>query len=163
MNNRRRLQHPEPGPLPAEIPPQLHSVDMQLQREARRLRVPQGLTSRVFDASVGLLPVRARTPQIEVLATISNIGSGLNSSYASIWGRIAMAASLGLVAMIAFDVSRSPTLPQLVAGIDSELAPYYQGVVGKTISDMDYLLVTRDVTYDDLDMEFAILAADLDM
>lgn len=163
MNNRRRLQHPEPGPLPAEIPPQLQSVDMQLQREARRLGVPQALAGRVFDASVVLLPGRARTPQIEVLATISNIGSGLGSSSASMWGRIAMAASLGLVAMIAFDVSRSPNLPQLVAGIDTAVQLTYHEVVGKTISDMDHLLVTRDVTYDDLDMEFTYLAADLDM
>lgn len=163
MNNMRSFQQPQPGPLPAEIPPHLQKVDMQLQREARRVQVPQSLANRVFNASVGLLLGRTRTPQIEVLATISNIGSGLSTVPTSKWGRLAMAASIGLVAMIAFDASRSPNLPQLVAGIDKELVQTYRDVVGKTISDMDYLLVTRDVTFEDLNMEFAILAADLDM
>lgn len=155
MNNRQRLQHPEPGPLPAEIPPQLHSVDTQLQREARRLGMPQGLANRVFDASVVLLPERFRTPHVEVLATLT--------SPTSKWGQLAMAASLGLVAFISFQASQSPKMPQLIAGIDTVIKPYYHEVVGETISDMDYLLVTRDVTFADLDMEFAILAADLDM
>ncbi len=159
----RSFIQPEPGPLPAEIPPHLQEVDKQLQREAHRVQVPQSLANRVFDASVGLLPGRSRTPQIEVLATISNLGSGFSTVPASKWGRLAMAASIGLVAMIAFDASRSPDLPHLVAGIDTALAPTYHEVVGKTISDMDYLLVTRDVTFEDLDIEFSILAADLDM
>lgn len=157
MNNRQRLQHPEPGPLPAEIPPQLQSVDMQLQREARRLGMPKGLANRVFDASVVLLPGRFRTPHVEILATLTS------SSPTSKWGQLAMAASLGLVAFISFEASQSPKMPQLIAGIDTVIKPYYNEVVGETISDMDYLLVTRDVTFDDLDMEFAILAADLDM
>lgn len=159
----QRYQQEEPGPLPADISSHLQEVDTQLQREARRVQIPKGLANRVFDASVGLLPARSRTSQIDVLATISNLGSSISSGQASKWGRLAMAASIGLVAMIAFNESRSPNMPQLVASIDTKLEPIYLQVVGKTISDMDYLLVTRDVTFEDLNAEFAILAAELDM
>ena len=57
----------------------------------------------------------------------------------------------------------TPTLPQLVWGIDTEIQPVYLEVVGRTLNDMEHLLVTREMTIDDLDMELAMLAADLEM
>ena len=57
----------------------------------------------------------------------------------------------------------TPTLHQLVSGIDTQIQPVYRQVVGRTLNDMEYLLVTRDMTVDDLDMDIALLAADLEM
>ena len=54
-------------------------------------------------------------------------------------------------------------MPQLVWGIDTQIQPVYREVVGRTLNDMEHLLVTRDMTIDDLDVELAMLAADLEM
>ena len=74
----------DPESIARDVPPDVQPVDTMLGQQARSLRVPAGLIDRVFQASVGLLPGRARTPQIEVVARIS-----LRHSW---WSRAALAA-----------------------------------------------------------------------
>ena len=145
----------DPESTARDLSPQLQAVDDMLGRQARRLRVPAGLIDRVFDASVELLPGRVQSPQIEVVARI-----GLRHSW---WSRAALAASIALACTFSLRIVQVPTLPQLVWGIDTEIQPVYREVVGRTLNDMEHLLVTRDMTIDDLDTELAMLAADLEM
>lgn len=145
----------DPESTARDLPPQLQAVDDMLGRQARRLRVPAGLIDRIFQASVGLLPGGVQTPQIEVVARI-----GLRHSW---WSRAALAASIALACTASLRIVHAPTLPQLVWGIDTQIQPVYREVVGRTLNDMEHLLVTRDMTIDDLDLELAMLAADLEM
>jgi len=138
-----------------DVSPDLQAVDTMLGRQARSLRVPAGLIDRVFHASVGLLPGRAQSPQIEVVARI-----GLRHSW---WSRAALAASIAIACTVSLRIVPVPSLQQLVSGIDTEIQPVYRQVVGSTLTDMEHLLVTREMTLDDLDMDLALLAADLDM
>ena len=144
-----------PESTACDLSPQLQAVDDMLGRQASRLQVPAGLIDRVFQASVGLLPGRVQTPQIEVVARI-----GLRHSW---WSRAALAASIALTCTLSLRIVHAPTLPQLVWGIDTEIQPVYREVVGRTLNDMEHLLVTRDMTIEDLDVELAMLAADLEM
>ena len=147
----------DPESTARDLSPQLQAVDDMLGRQARRLRVPvpAGLIDRVFHASVGLLPGRVQTSQIEVVARI-----GLRHSW---WSRAALAASIALACTLSLRIVHTPTLPQLVWGIDTQIQTVYREVVGRTLNDMEHLLVTRDMTIDDLDLELAMLAADLEM
>ncbi len=145
----------DPESTARDLPPQLQAVDDMLGRQASRLRVPAGLIDRVFQASVGLLPSRVQTPQMEIVARI-----GLRHSW---WSRAALAASIALACTASLRIVHTPTLPQLVWGIDTQIQPVYREVVGRTLNDMEHLLVTRDMTIDDLDMDLAMLAADLEM
>lgn len=145
----------DPESMARDVSPDLQAVDTMLGRQARSLRVPAGLIDRVFYASVGLLPGRAHTPQIDVVARIG--------SRHSWWSRAALAASIGMACTVSLRIVPLPSLQQLVAGIDSQIQPVYYEVVGTTLNDMDHLLVTREMTIDDLDMELALLTADLDM
>ena len=145
----------DPESTARDLSPQFQAVEDMLGRQARRLRVPAGLIDRVFQASVGLLPGRVQTPQIEVVARI-----GLRHSW---WSRAALAASIALTCTLSLRIVHAPTLPQLVWGIDTEIQPVYREVVGRTLNDMEHLLVTRDMTIEDLDVELAMLAADLEM
>lgn len=145
----------DPGSTARDLSPQLQAVDDMLGRQAHRLWVPAGLIDRVFQASVGLLPGRVQTPQIDVVARI-----GLRHSW---WSRAALAASIALACTASLRIVHTPTLPQLVWGIDTQIQPVYLEVVGRTLNDMEHLLVTHDMTIDDLDLELAMLAADLEM
>ncbi len=138
-----------------DVSPDLQVVDTLLGRQARSLRVPAGLIDRVFQASVGLLPGRAHSPQIEVVARI-----GLRQSW---WSRAALAASIAMACTVSLRIVPLPSLHNLVAGIDTQIQPVYRQVVGRTLNDMEHLLATREMTIDDLDMDMALLAADLDM
>ncbi len=145
----------DPESMARDVSPDLQAVDTLLGRHARSLRVPAGLIDRVFHASVGLLPARVHTPQIEVIATI-----GIRHSW---WSRAALAASIAMACTVSLRIVPLPSLQQLVSGIDTQIQPVYRQVVGRTLNDMEYLLATREMTIDDLDMDLVWLAADLDM
>ncbi len=145
----------DPESMARDVSPNLQAVDTMLGRQARSLRVPAGLIDRVFQASVGLLPGRAHAPQIEVMARIP-----LRDSW---WSRAALAASIAIACTVSLRIVHSPSLQQLVSDIDTQIQPVYHEVVGRTLNDMEYLLATRDMTVDDLDMDLALLAADLEM
>ena len=145
----------DPESMARDVSPDLQAVDNMLGRQARSLRVPAGLVDRVYHASVGLLPASNHTPQIEVLATI-----GYRHSW---WSRAALAASIAMACTVSLRIMPMPSLPQLVAGIDTQIQPVYRQVVGSTLNDMEYLLATRDMTIHDLDMDLMLLTADLDM
>ncbi len=145
----------DPESTARDLSPQFQAVDDMLGRQARRLRVPAGLIDRVFQASVGLLPGRVQTPQIEVVARI-----GVRHSW---WSRAALAASIAMACTLSLRIVPTPSLPQLVWGIDTQIQPVYREVVGRTLNDMEHLLLTREMTINDLDMELAMLAADLEM
>ena len=155
MTMPRDLNSFDPESMARDLPPHLQSVDDLLGRQARRLPVPPGLAERVYLASVGLLTGQAQPPQVQVIARV-----GYHNAW---WGRMALAASIALVCGVSLRLVHTPTLQQLVSGIDSQIQPVYRQVVGQTLIEMDHLLVTREMTIDDLDMELALLTADLEM
>ena len=149
-------------------PPELRSLDAMLARQAGRLRVPPGLIQRVFEASVAGLPSprqvwrRASHPE-PVIATVS------------LWSRLALAASIGLAFIVATQSLRRPAGPLLLSPemelvlmgdardtrnglyrllLDSDVQP---------LGEVEHLLLTRDMTFDDLDYDLTMLVADLDM
>ena len=151
----RDLNSFDPESMARDLPPHLQAVDDLLEQQASRLNVPHGLVDRVYRASVGLLPGQAQPPQVQVVARI-----GYHNAW---WSRVALAASIALVCTVSLRLVNTPTLPQLVSGIDTQIQPVYRQVVGQTLSEMDHLLMTREMTIDDLDMELALLTADLEM
>ncbi len=92
-------------PLPADFEPELRDLDALLAEQARREPVPDRLADRVFEASVGGLPRRKPLPAAGP-AAVGWIQILLSSQA---WrGRLAMAASLGLVFILAGLFMRGP-------------------------------------------------------
>ncbi len=145
--------HPEPI-LSAE----LQRVDDLIARYARRVRVPPaGLIDRVYEATVVRLPRSRHSPLLVPVLR------------ASLWGRLALAASIGLVFVVASQHLRArrhlPLTPEEVLVLD--WVDYTQlglrPVTGQGDGDFENLLLTKDMTFDDLSSDLAMLAADLEM
>ena len=152
-----------------EGPAELRAVDELLGRYARRQPVPAGLIERVFDASVGLLPSRRRRrePALRIQPSIG----------ASLWGRLAMAASIGLAFFVAGQIMPMRE-PSSLLSPDVELGLLVYAESGDVVVDVhrrfreleearygavERLLVTGDMTFRDLAGDLANLAADLEM
>jgi hypothetical protein len=150
-----------------EGPAELRHVDELLGRYARREPVPAGLIERVFDASVGLLPSprRRREPVLRLQPAIT----------ASLWGRLALAASIALAFFVAgrilpVDGSGSLLSPDVELALleyagagDLDLQLALRGLEEAGYEAVEHLLVTRDMTFRDLAGDLANLAADLEM
>ncbi len=145
-----------------KLPAELEVIDSMLSREARRQSVPEGLIERVFDASVGGLPGprRARVYRLEP------------PRRASLWGRLAIAASIGLAFAVATLFVRPRPLLSLEVELvllgdtqdtQSEIDRLLGGYGESTLGPVEHLLLTRDLTFKDLTSELAMLAADLEM
>lgn len=160
-DHRRRSRGPEHV---YEVPPELREVDELLEWHARQQPVPAGLIDRVFDASVGLLP--SRRPRRQPVLRLEPAITG------SLWGRLAMAASIALAFIVA-----GRMLP--VGGPGSMLSPGIELVQGGP-GDLDVhwrfrareeahygpverLGFTQEMSFRDLAGDLANLAADLEM
>ncbi len=138
-------------------------VEALLAAHARRHQVPPGLAGRVYEASVGHLPVqRPRRARIFRLEPVRS---------ASLWGRLALAAAVAM----AFGVAVQVLQPKQLLSPHAELAlwEYAQtpdlGLATvidfehEGFSAMESMLVTRDMTYTDLDRETDDLATQFGM
>jgi hypothetical protein len=148
-----------------EGPAELREVDELLGRHARQQPVPAGLIERVFDASVGMLPSRRREPALRLQPVITT----------SHWGRLAMAASIGLAFFVAARIMplREPST-RLSPDVELVLLEYadaegldvhrrFPGPEEARYGVVERLLVTRDMTFRDLTGDLADLVADLEM
>lgn len=148
-----------------EGPAELREVDELLGRYARREPVPAGLVERVFDASVGMLPGRPRQPALRLQPVITT----------SLWGRLAMAASIALAFFVAGRIlpMREPgsllspdvelVLLDYAGAGDLDVSQRFRELEEARYGAMERLLVTRDMTFRDLAGDLANLAADLEM
>ncbi len=137
------------------VPPD-HDLEERLEEYARQQSVPADLAARVYQASVNLLPGRRIQPLR--LVTVRRVGA---------WGRLALAASIAL--------SFAAGLRLLGTGAGAPLSPDAEmallafastGPEVRTdprITAVERLLVTRNMTYRDLEGDVANLARDLDM
>jgi hypothetical protein len=160
-------QHPrDRGPEHVyEGPPELREVDELLGRYARREPVPAGLVERVFDASVGMLPSRRRQPVLRLQPVITT----------SLWGRLAMAASIALAFVVAGRILpvrepsslHSPAVvlvpPEYAGAQDLDVSQRFRDLEEEHYGAVERLLVTRDLTFRDLAGDLANLVADLEM
>ncbi|MHC4127799.1 MAG: hypothetical protein ACYTE6_15905 [Planctomycetota bacterium] len=148
-----------------EGPAELREVDELLGRHARQQPVPAGLIERVFDASVGMLPSRRREPALGLRPVITT----------SLWGRLAMAASIALAFFVAGRVMPlreastllSPdvelVLLEYAEADDLDVHQRFPRIEEARYGAVERLLVTRDMTFRDLAGDLANLVADLEM
>jgi hypothetical protein len=142
-------------------------VDELLGRYARRQPVPAGLIDRVFDASVGMLPSRRRRREralrLQPLVTTS------------LWGRLAMAASIALAFFVAGRIMpmREPgsllspdvelALLEYAGAEDLDVLQSFREIEEPRYGAVERLILTRDMTFRDLAADLAGLVADLEM
>ncbi len=149
-----------------EGPAELRQVDELLLRYARREPVPAGLVERVFDASVGMLPSRhQRQPVLRLQPVITT----------SLWGRLAMAASITLAFFVAGRIlpMREPSsllspdvelvLLEYAGAGDLDVHRRFRELEETRYGTVERLLMTRDMTFRDLAGDLANLVADLEM
>jgi len=142
-------------------PAELREVEASLWAWARRQAVPPGLADRVFDASVGLLPVRqvrrARVARPEALTGFP--------AWARLGGRLALAASIALAFFVAVRIM-PPAGGVLTRNLEMVLLEYAGGDAGfldPRFAQVEHILMTRDMTFGDLTNELAQVAQDLEM
>ena len=156
-----------PGPVsPFLGDPALAELEATLSRYARRRHAPAGLADRVFDASVGLLP--SRRPRRARVFKLEPISLG------SMWGRLALAASIALAFLVAVrfmpqERARSPLSPaaelvllESAGATPADLRELWR-FEDSRYGAVESLLVTRDMTFRDLTGDLARLAEDLEM
>ncbi len=149
-----------------EGPAELREVDELVGRYARREPVPAGLVERVFDASVGMLPGRRRREPVLRLQPVIT---------ASLWGRLALAASITLAFFVSDRIlpMREPgsllspdvelSLHEYARAGDLDVHRRFRELEEARFGAVERLLVTRDMTFRDLAGDLANLAADLEM
>ena len=169
MNTRNQDNYPSstPDPLPADFSPGLREIDERLAREARREAIPMGLADRVLRASLDYLP----SPRPRRLQPVRTTREPL---WSVAWGRLALAASVVLAVGAALWLVQGrsgPTGDDMVkagdGGVRGALPPEVERLlmepVGGGDSELASLLDTRDLTFDDLAGELAMLVANLEM
>jgi len=163
-------------PLPNEFDELERLIDAQLRASARQGAVPMGLSGRVFEASVMLLPKQAsETVEVRSLRLVGTERSIFNRLA---WGRLAMAASVLIAAGVGVWMMNQSAPPSLVAIVPngpltgdsnfldpmlaSDFATLPEGAASDVERDLSYLLDTNELTsFDDLTGELALLVADL--
>ncbi len=137
------------------LPPDQELED-RLDEYARRLSVPADLAARVYLASVNLLPGRLAQPLR--LVTVRRVGA---------WGRLAMAASIALAFAAGLRLlgtgDRAPLSPDLEMALLEYAGAGLVDTADPHVTAVERLLVTRTMTYRDLEGDVASLAQDLDM
>ena len=143
---------------------EFRALDSKLVEYARRYPVPQGLSWRIYQASVGLLPgtKSARRPRLLRLEPMSP---------ASIWGRLALAASIGLAVVVGSRLlpSGGPTpheqwlLAAYSGASDTALGGAIHEFDDPRFAQLEHLLMTRETTFLDLTSDVELLASDLEM
>jgi len=152
---------PDMQHFPDQDPAELREVEARLSAWARHQAVPPGLEDRVFDASVGLLPVRrvrrARVGRPERVIAFPN--------WARLGGRLALAASIAIAFFAAARVM-PPARGVLTANVEMVLLEYAGGNAGfldPRFAQVEHILMTRDMTFGDLTNELAQVVQDLEM
>lgn len=143
---------------PDQGPAEFREVQARLSAWARQQPVPAGLEDRVFDASVGRLPVRrvrvARPQRVTAFPAWARLG-----------GRLALAASIALAFFAAARVM-PPARRLLTRNVEMVLLEYAGGDAGfldPRFAQVEQILMTRDMTFGDLTSELAQVARDLEM
>jgi hypothetical protein len=166
---------PDVEPLPAEFPAELRRIDRALHADAGRFVVPDGLEERVFDASVELLPNRGRAGRggarrLRVVG-VRRPGGPARSWGRSQWGRMALAASLGLAFLVAaFVMQRGASRPMPVASgsivdvggrwLEEDPRDAMRDQMDREVA---YLLDTRDISSHEVTSDLEAIVADLEM
>jgi hypothetical protein len=172
MKNRSPHNSNSIEPLPDHFEPDLTRIDARLMQESERMTVPPGLAGRVFQASVGRLP----SMHLRLVPTETQVAAGRRLSWRrQTWGRVALAASVGLAGAVALRMLQAPAVigPEPVAllpapeldfvdpmalSMDSE--QLLLGFMSDQPSDLSYLTFGR-VTLDDLNSEMVNMLAEL--
>lgn len=135
---------------------ELDQLAALLSSYGRGRPVPPGLAGRVYRASAELLPGR---PGAEGVLRLPRISLG------SLWGRLAMAACIGLAFVLAARFMAREPRPLLSPEAELVLVGYAGATGGLPDGDLfsgvEHLLVTRDMTFADLRADLAVVAADL--
>ncbi len=136
---------------------ELDQLAALLSSYGRGRPVPPGLAGRVYRASAELLPGR---PGAERGLRLPRLSLG------SLWGRLAMAASIGLAFVLAARFMSQEPRPLLSPEAELVLVGYAgmqpdDDMGGWPLSGVEHLLVTRDMTFEDLRADLAVVAADL--
>ncbi len=134
----------------------LRAIEELLARDAARTRVPPGLARRVYQGSVGGLPVLPRQPRQRPRYEVQPLVLGRFA----VWGRLAMAASIGLAFIVAGNVGRVGSRTRL-ATLSPDVELVLLDLAG--LGDVDHLLITREMTFRDLAGDVAAMAVDLEM
>ena len=152
---------PDMEHFPDQGPAEFREVEARLSAWARQQPVLPGLEDRVFDASVGLLPVRrvrrarvARPGRVTAFPAWGRLG-----------GRLALAASIALAFFVAARVM-PPARGVLTRNVEMVLLEYAGGNAGfldPRFAQVEQILMTRDMTFGDLTSELARVAQDLEM
>lgn len=97
--------NPQRFPNRPELEPELRMIDEQLARLGAEAieDVPAGLSARVFEASVSLLP----TGRVDAEPVLAVVGPRRGVQW---WGRLAMAACFGLAVVIASTLTTGPAV-----------------------------------------------------
>lgn len=162
---------PNPERLPADFDSALQKTDERLSDLARLAasRTPQGLSNRVFEASVGDLPVgteRGAAVRPEARPEWRPRLAGTRRNWRVIatgWGRLGLAAALGFAFVVAGVVMDGP--PAQPGG---ELAALDIGWLEEDpLDDVDaqvaHILDTDSLSYDDVAGELESMIASLEM
>lgn len=136
--------------------PALWAIEALLAREAARTAVPAGLARRVYQGSVGGLPVLSRQPRRSPRSGLQPLVFGR----LAVWGRLAMAASIGLAFIVASNVGRVGS-PTRLAALSPDLELVLLDLAG--LGDVDHLWITQKMTFRDLAGDVAAMAVNLDM
>ncbi len=136
--------------------PALWAIEALLAREAARTAVPPDLARRVYQGSVGGLPVLSGQPKRRPRSELQPLVFGR----LAFWGRLAMAASIGLAFIVATNVGRVGSRTQLAA-LSPDMELVLLDLAG--LGDVDHLWITQKMTFRDLDGDVAAMAANLDM
>ncbi len=144
-----------------QTPPEYREVEARLAAWAERQPVPPGLATRVFDASVGLLPARRR--QRSPLLQMPRLAS--LAAWRGVGGRLALAASITLAFLVAVRVMprESNRLTPDVEMVLLEYAGGQRGLVDPRFTAVEHILMTRDMTFGDLTNDLDRVVADLEM
>ena len=155
--------------------PHLRPINEMLAGEASRVPLPPGLVQRVYQASVTHL---AGPPEIARRPARSYWVEPLIHGRLAAWGRLAMAASIGVAFLVSLRVMRfqprasAPPVAALVLSPDEELVLFdleagVDRVLGlatdSPLGEIANILLTRDMTFRDLAADVAVLASDVEM
>ncbi len=134
----------------------LRAIEGLLAREAARTGVPPGLARRVYQGSVGGLPVLPRQHRWRPRSGLQPLVLGRFA----VWGRLALAASIGLAFIVAGNVGRVGSRTRLAA-LSPDMELVLLDLAG--LGDVDHLWITQEMTFRDLAGDVADMAVNLDM
>ncbi|MHC5025924.1 MAG: hypothetical protein ACYTGR_04090 [Planctomycetota bacterium] len=147
------LGHVQVEPLGEGYDAELLEIDALLSANAARTSIPRDLSNLVYDVTVGLVLKRQTEPLRLTRA-------------APVWGRLAMAAALGLAFMVAI-WSLSTQSRGVDPGIGGALASAAEEILMQEGVNEDsglwYLLETRDATSTDLVNDLEQVVSELEL